>query len=123
MLQHGVTQPLFYPCLLVRYTSWNLRQTVGIMRVESLTEKYLTMIPTPDKPSDILRAAQQLVADLREMYPMYAASYFGDVERLLSEIVNAQPITNEDDRQALLAKLGELTVAVYNARYKIECGA
>lgn len=68
----------------------------------------------------IARIAQQMYSDLREAYPMYAPGHFSEVEVRVHEIVNAPPPQNDADSQLLVAKLGEVAVAIDNVRQRLD---
>ncbi len=53
------------------------------------------------------------------MYPIYALANYWMWRNIVSEIVNAKPLQTEEEAQLMLAKLGEMTVAISEVRKRL----
>lgn len=81
---------------------------------------YNLRLPFTTYATEISHVAQRALSDLHDEYPMYGPVYFGEVEKIVSEISKSKPLQIEEEAHALLAKLGEMTMALSEVRKRLE---
>jgi hypothetical protein len=70
----------------------------------------------------IRQAALQLIDDLHNLYPMHGEAHFAELQGLVNRLVRQPAPTTETELQARLTTLGEIALAAYRVRERIELG-
>lgn len=68
------------------------------------------------------QAALQLLHDLHNRYPMHGESHFAELHESIDRFVNRPAPTTTADLHNWLMTLGELTLAAFRVRERIELG-
>jgi hypothetical protein len=68
------------------------------------------------------QAELKLLDDLHNEYPIYGEAYFSEVQSLIHRIVGQGVPTTDAELQSRLITLGEIALAVYRVRERIELG-
>jgi hypothetical protein len=78
--------------------------------------------PIPNDWPVIRQAAQLLCDDLHNLYPTHGEAYFAELQGLVNRLVRQSAPTTGTEFQARLTTLGEITLAAYRVRERIELG-
>jgi hypothetical protein len=68
------------------------------------------------------QAALQLIHDLHNRYPMHGESHFAELHEFIEQFVQRSAPTTEAELHTRLITLGEITLAAYRVRERIELG-
>ena len=70
----------------------------------------------------IRQAAVQLVDDLHNLYPRHGEDHFAGLQERVDRLLRQQAPATDGDLEVQLTTLGELTLAAYQLRERIELG-
>ena len=78
--------------------------------------------PVADNWPAMRQAAQLLCDDLHNLYPTHGEAYFAELHGLVNGLVRQSAPTTETELRARLTTLGEIALAAYRVRERIELG-